>query len=108
MMWTRRVVNGLLVAAVALTTLTPAGNAAACCCPHDQTPAPCEMSCGPTESPDELQAALPSATHPIAHAVLQSFAALPVLVPADTLERFTAPSDESLPKRYLRNHVLRL
>ena len=111
MMWTRRqVINGCLVAAVALTTLTPAGNAAVCCCPDHKTAAPCEMSCGPVGSPDELQAVVPSAAHRTVtvDGIVPSFAVLPALPPADTLERFTAPHDESPPKRYLRNRVLRL
>ena len=102
-----RAMNVLLAAAVMLISAPAVGGAACCCETHQPAPA-CEMSCGPTESPDELQAALPSATHPIAPALLQSFAASPVLAPAEILERFTTPHGESPPKRYLRYRVLRL
>lgn len=104
-----RAMNVFLAAAIMLIA-TPAVGGATCCCETHQPAPACEMSCGPTESPDELQAALPGTTHPTvkAPAVLQSFTALPVLAPADTFERFTTPSGESPPKRYLRNRVLRL
>jgi len=109
-MWTRRVLNGLLVAAVALTTLMPAGNAATCCCPDHEQTTPCAMSCGPSESPEALQAIVPSVAKLVvtADAISPSFVTLSVQQPADILERFTAPHDESTPKRYLRNRVLRL
>jgi len=109
-MWTRWVLNGLLVAAVALTTLTPAGNTTTCCCPEHGQDAQCAMSCGLSESPEALQAAVPGVTKltVMIEAAPSSVATRLALHPADILERFTAPHDESAPKRYLRNHVLRL
>ena len=109
MMRTRWVVNGLLVAAVALTTLTPVGNAATCCCPDHGQAAPCAMSCGPSESPEALQAAVPNVTKSTGIIeTVPSTAARLAFYPAEILERFTTPHGESPPKRYLRYRVLRL
>lgn len=108
---TKRTINVLLTAAVALATLASTGNAAqSCCCPDHEQTTPCAMSCGSSESPDALQAAMPGVTKltVMREAAPSSVATRLALHPAEILERFTTPSGESPPKRYLRNRVLRL
>ena len=101
----------LVAVTVALAPLASAGNAAQpCCCPDHEAASACEMSCGPVESPGELQAVLPGAA-PLtiaADAIPRSLASLQALQLPQSLEPFTTPSDELPPKRYLRHRALRL
>ena len=105
-----RALNALLVAVIALTLLASTGNAAqSCCCPDHGQDSSCAMSCGPSESPEALQPAVPTIPKPTMTAyALPSEATLLELHPAKAFERFTTQPDESPPKRYLRNRVLRL
>ena len=68
------------------------------------------MSCSPSEPPEALQAAVPGITKltVMIEASPSSVARFLALYPLEVLERFTPQSDESPPKRYLRNRVLRL
>ena len=106
----RRTINVLLGAVIALTLLASTGNAAqSCCCPGHGQDSSCAMSCGPSESPEALQPAVPTVPKPTMTAyALPSEATLLELYPAKAFERFTTLPDESPPKRYLRNRLLRL
>jgi len=68
------------------------------------------MSCGPSESPEALQVAVPGVTKltVMIESAPSSVAARLALYPTEILERFTAPHDESPPRRYLLTRVLRL
>ena len=97
--------------AIVLSAVAGAASASQpCCCPDHGQDAPCAMSCGPAESPEAPQAAVPALTKPTVttDAIPSSFTLLSVLYPPQPRERLSTQSDESPPKRYLRHRVLRL
>ena len=67
------------------------------------------MSCGPSESPEALQPAVPAVPKPTMTVyALPSEGTLLESHPARAFKRLTSQPDESPPKRYLLTRVLRL